>query len=139
MIRRKLEEHHLTHVTKMIPINHESSIKTKYFNIGFFNTNHSIPESMGIIVNTPDGRIVETGDFKFDLSPVANPADYQIMSFLGETGVDLLMSDSTNAEVPTFSISEKTVAGQVQEEFRKTEDVLLLQHSHLIYIEYSRL
>ena len=61
------------------------------------------------------------------------------MSFLGETGVDLLMSDSTNAEVPTFSISEKTVAGQVQEEFRKTEDVLLLQHSHLIYIEYSRL
>ena len=73
MIRRKLEEHHLTHVTKMIPINHESSIKTKYFNIGFFNTNHSIPESMGIIVNTPDGRIIETGDFKFDLSPVANP------------------------------------------------------------------
>ena len=126
MIRRKLEEHHLTHVTKMIPINHESSIKTKYFNIGFFNTNHSIPESMGIIVNTPDGRIVETGDFKFDLSPVANPADYQIMSFLGETGVDLLMSDSTNAEVPTFSISEKTVAGQVQEEFRKTEGRIIV-------------
>lgn len=126
MIRRKLEEHHLTHVTKMIPINHESSIKTKYFNIGFFNTNHSIPESMGIIVNTPDGRIIETGDFKFDLSPVANPADYQIMSFLGETGVDLLMSDSTNAEVPTFSISEKTVAGQVQEEFRKTEGRIIV-------------
>ena len=126
MIRRKLEEHHLTHVTKMIPINHESSIKTKYFNIGFFNTNHSIPESMGIIVNTPDGRIIETGDFKFDLSPVANPADYQIMSFLGETGVDLLMSDSTNAEVPTFSISEKTVASQVQEEFRKTEGRIIV-------------
>lgn len=126
MIRRKLEEHHLTHVTRMCQITHESSIKTKYFNIGFFNTNHSIPESMGIIVNTPDGRIIETGDFKFDLSPVANPADYQIMSFLGETGVDLLMSDSTNAEVPTFSISEKTVASQVQEEFRKTEGRIIV-------------
>ena len=126
MIRRKLEEHHLTQVTKKIPNNQESSIKTKYFNIGFFNTNHSIPESMGIIVNTPDGRIIETGDFKFDLSPVANPADYQIMSFLGETGVDLLMSDSTNAEVPTFSISEKTVAGLVLEEFRKTEGRIIV-------------
>ena len=48
------------------------------------------------------------------------------MSFLGETGVDLLMSDSTNAEVPTFSISEKTVAGQVQEEFRKTEGRIIV-------------
>ena len=117
LIDKKLEERNIIYKNLFI-YDENTVIKTKYFNIGFFNTNHSIPESMGIIVNTPDGRIIETGDFKFDLSPVANPADYQIMSFLGETGVDLLMSDSTNAEVPTFSISEKTVAGQVQEEFR---------------------
>lgn len=126
MIKRKLDEKRLTNVTKIIQINDEYQIKSKYFNIGFFKTNHSIPESMGIIINSPNGRIVETGDFKFDLSPVGDVADYQKMSFLGETGVTLLMSDSTNSEVPTFSISEKKVANSVQEEFRKTEGRLIV-------------
>lgn len=121
MIKRKLEEYRLTKATHFVEVDHTSSVRTKYFNIGFFNTNHSIPESMGIIINTPNGRIIETGDFKFDLSPVNRPADYQMISFMGETGVDLLMADSTNAEVPSFSISEKKVAAQVQEEFRKAE------------------
>ena len=97
MIRRKLEEKRLTQATKLIQINNLSQVKTKYFNIGFFKTNHSIPESLGIVVNTPNGRIVSTGDFKFDLTPVGDPADFQVMSFLGETGVTLLLSDSTNA------------------------------------------
>lgn len=126
MIKRKLEERKLTNATKIVHINDEYFVKTKYFNVGFFKTNHSIPESMGIIVNTPNGRVVSTGDFKFDLSPVGDPADYQKMSFLGETGVTLLLSDSTNAEVPTFSISEKKVANSVQEEFRKTEGRLIV-------------
>ena len=126
MIKRKLEEKRLTNATKIIQIDDESFIKTEYFNVGFFKTNHSIPESMGIIINSPNGRIVSTGDFKFDLSPVGDPADYQKMSFLGETGVTLLLSDSTNAEVPNFSISEKKVANSVQEEFRKTEGRLIV-------------
>lgn len=126
MIRRKLEEHRLTNATKLVPIKEESSVDTKYFKIGFFKTNHSIPESMGIVITTPNGRIVETGDFKFDLSPVADPANYQVMSFLGEIGVDLLMSDSTNAEVPAFSISEKKVSQAVQEEFRKAEGRIIV-------------
>lgn len=126
MIKRKLEEKRLTNATKMIHIDDEYFVKTKYFNVGFFKTNHSIPESMGIIINTPNGRVVSTGDFKFDLSPVGDPADYQKMSFLGETGVTLLLSDSTNAEVPNFSISEKKVANSVQEEFRKTEGRLIV-------------
>ena len=126
MIRRKLEEKRLTQATKLVQIDHQSQIKTQHFNIGFFKTNHSIPESLGIIVNTPNGRIVSTGDFKFDLTPVGDPADYQVMSFLGETGVTLLLSDSTNAEVPNFSISEKQVAYSVQEEFRKTEGRLIV-------------
>ena len=126
MIKRKLDEYRLTNATHFVQVDHTSQVRTKYFNIGFFNTNHSIPESMGIIVNTPNGRIVETGDFKFDLSPVNRPADYQMISFLGETGIDLLMADSTNAEVPTFSISEKKVASQVQEEFRKAEHRIIV-------------
>ena len=126
MITRKLEEKRLTNATHLIRIDDEYQIKTKYFNIGFFKTNHSIPESLGIIINSPNGRIVSTGDFKFDLTPVGEPADFQKMSFLGETGVTLLLSDSTNAEVPTFSKSEKQVAYAVQEEFRKTEGRLIV-------------
>ena len=82
LINRKLEEHRLTNATKFYRINDETQIKTKYFNIGFFKTNHSIPESVGIIVNTPNGRIVSTGDYKFDLTPVSDAADFQKMSFL---------------------------------------------------------
>ena len=126
MIRRKLDEKRLNHATKLVIIDDSSIVRTKYFTVGFFKTNHSIPESMGIIVNSPNGRIIETGDFKFDLSPVGDPADYQKMSFLGETGVTLLLSDSTNAEVPSFSISEKKVANSVQEEFRKTDGRLIV-------------
>ncbi len=126
MIRRKLEEKRLTQATHLIQIDGDYQIKSRYFNIGFFKTNHSIPESVGIILNTPNGRIVSTGDFKFDLSPVGDPADYQKISFLGETGVTLLLSDSTNAEVPTFSKSEKKVANAVQEQFRKTEGRLIV-------------
>lgn len=126
MIKRKFEERKLTNQTKIIQIDYLSQVKTKYFNIGFFKTNHSIPESLGIIVNTPNGRIVSTGDFKFDLTPIGDPADYQVISFLGETGITLLLSDSTNAEVPSFSISEKQVAYTVQETFRKTEGRLIV-------------
>ncbi len=126
MIQRKFEERKITNQTKIIQIDSLSQVKTKHFNIGFFKTNHSIPESLGIIVNTPNGRIVSTGDFKFDLTPIGDPADYQIISFLGETGITLLLSDSTNAEVPNFSISEKQVAYTVQETFRKTDGRLIV-------------
>lgn len=126
MIKRKLEEKKLLNATKFIEVQPDSSFKTKYFNIGFFNTNHSIPESLGIIINTPNGRVVSTGDFKFDLSPVGEPADFQKISFLGETGVTLLLSDSTNAEVPSFSISEKEVSKSVQEEFRKADGRIIV-------------
>lgn len=126
LISRKLEEHRLTNATKFYRIDDESQIQTKYFNIGFFKTNHSIPESLGIIINTPNGRIVSTGDYKFDLTPVGDAADLQKMSFLGYTGVTLLMSDSTNSEVPAFSISEKQVSNSIQDIFRKTEGRLIV-------------
>lgn len=126
LIRRKLDEHRLSHATSFIQITDDSQITTKYFNIGFFKTNHSIPESMGVVINTPNGRIVSTGDYKFDLTPVGDPADFQKMSFLGYTGVTLLMSDSTNSEIPAFSISEKQVANSIFEIFRKTEGRLIV-------------
>lgn len=126
LIKRKLEERKLTKASTIIEIDDSSRIETKHFNIGYFKTNHSIPESVGIVINTPNGRIVTTGDFKFDLTPVGGPADFQKMSFLGTTGVTLLMSDSTNAEVPTFSMSEKAVANSLQNQFRKTEGRIIV-------------
>ena len=82
LIRKKLEEKHITSC-KITHIDDESRVKTKYFSVGFFKTNHSIPESLGMIINTPDGVIVETGDFKFDLTPVREAADFQ--KVLGRT------------------------------------------------------
>lgn len=126
LIKRKLEEYRLLNATRISIINDESTITTNHFSIGFFKTNHSIPESLGIVINTNNGRIVSTGDYKFDLTPVGDAADFQKMSFLGYTGVDLLMSDSTNSEVPNFSISEKKVANSIQDIFRKTTGRLIV-------------
>lgn len=125
LIMRKLEERRIRNV-HIEEITTKSKIQTKHFVIGFFNTIHSIPDSLGVLINTPNGRIVETGDFKFDLTPVGSNSDYQIMSYMGEIGVTLLMSDSTNSEVSGFSISEKKVAKSILEIFKKTEGRIIV-------------
>lgn len=126
LIEKKLEEHHLTRACKIIEINSDSSIRTKHFTIGFFDTVHSIPDSLGVIINSPNGRIVETGDFKFDYSPVGKPADFQKMAYIGQIGVDLLLSDSTNSTVAGSSISERQVAKSILSQMKKTPGRLLV-------------
>lgn len=126
LIEKKLEEHHLSRACKVIEINGDSRIKTEHFSVGFFDTVHSIPDSLGILVNTPNGRLVETGDFKFDLTPVGTNSDYQKMAYIGQVGVTLLLSDSTNSSVPGFSISEKQVANAIMDQIRKTPGRLLV-------------
>lgn len=126
LIEKKLEEHRGLRGCKIIEISSESSLRTKHFNIGFFNTVHSIPDSLGVLVNTPNGRIVETGDFKFDMTPVGTNADYQKMAYIGQIGVDLLLSDSTNSSVPGSSVSEKAVARAINEQMRKTPGRLII-------------
>ena len=126
LIEKKLSERRRLANTKIIEIDDNSSINSKYFRVGFFNTVHSIPDSLGVLINTPNGRIVETGDFKFDLTPVGENADYQKMAYIGAAGVTLLMSDSTNSEVPGFSISEKQVASSIMEIMKKTPKRLIV-------------
>ena len=121
LIEKKLDEHHLLRSVKIREINSEESrIRTKYFSIGFVDTVHSIPDSYGIFINTPNGRIFETGDFKFDLTPIGKNSDYQKMAYIGQIGVTLLMSDSTNSSVPGWSISEGKVAQAINEQMAKT-------------------
>ncbi|MEG0313707.1 MAG: ribonuclease J [Erysipelotrichaceae bacterium] len=126
LINRKLEERKMLRGVKIVEVNEDSKVLTKYFTCGFFNTTHSIPDSLGVVINTPNGRIVHTGDFKFDLTPVGTNSDYQKMAFLGQVGVHLLLSDSTNAEVEGFSISEKKVATAILDVMRNTEGRLIV-------------
>ena len=84
-------------------------LKFKHFEIEFFRTTHSIPDSHGIYLKTPNGSVVTTGDFKFDLTPIGPMADLHKMALLGNRGVDLLISDSTNALNEGMSISESKV------------------------------
>ena len=126
LINRKLEEKRMLRYAKITQIDDNSVVNTTYFRCGFFNTTHSIPDSLGILINTPNGRIVTTGDFKFDLTPVGTNADYQKMAYMGAAGVTLLMSDSTNSGVEDFSISEKKVSEAILEIFSKTKGRLIV-------------
>ncbi len=126
LIEKKLSEKRRLASTKIIEVNGDSRVSTKYFTVGFFNTIHSIPDSLGVLINTPNGRIVETGDFKFDLTPVGTNSDYQKMAYIGASGVTLLMSDSTNSEVDGFSISERQVAQSILEITKKTPGRLIV-------------
>ena len=126
LIEKKLSEKRRLASTKIIEVNGDSRVSTKYFTVGFFNTIHSIPDSLGVLINTPNGRIVETGDFKFDLTPVGTNSDYQKMAYIGASGVTLLMSDSTNSEVDGFSISERQVAQAILEITKKTPGRLIV-------------
>ncbi len=90
-------------------ITNKSVIKSPNFRIDFFAVNHSIPDCYGVRFISRQGTIVNTADFKFDLSPVGTRADIAKMGLIGQEGVTLLMSDSTNAMVNTFSRSEMDV------------------------------
>ena len=110
-------------------------IKFKYFEVDFFLTTHSIPDSHGIRVKTPNGTLVTTGDFKFDLTPIGPMADLHKMARIGEEGVDLLISDSTNALNEGVSNSESKVDDVINDIFykHKLERIIIATFASNIY------
>ncbi len=108
LINKKLEDRNIAY-KDMVVINEDYEIKSKYFRIEFICTTHSIPDSYAICLHTPNGTIFETGDFKFDLTPIGPMANIHKMAKIGSEGVKLLMSDSTNSLSEGFSKSESAV------------------------------
>jgi ribonuclease J len=127
LVEGKLREHNLLDVTKLIPITNRSQVKLGAFQVSFFNNNHSIPDTVGMAIDTPEGLIVHTGDFKFDHTPVDGiKADYYKLAELGERGVLCLLSDSTNAERPGYTMSERVVGEAIDEAFQQAEGRIIL-------------
>jgi len=108
LINKKLEERNINYKNIEV-IDKDLKVNFKHMNIEFVNTTHSIPDSFAIVIHTPNGVIFETGDFKFDLTPIGPMADIHKMAELGQKGVTLLLSDSTNALSSGFSNSESVV------------------------------
>ena len=134
LIKLKLEDKNIRY-DNVITYNSDDVIKFKYFEVDFFRTTHSIPDSHGIRVKTPDGTLVTTGDFKFDFTPIGPIADLHKMARIGEEGVDLLISDSTNALNEGISNSESKVDEALNDIFSKhtLERIIIATFASNIY------
>ncbi|KHF38968.1 ribonuclease J [Halalkalibacter okhensis] len=128
LIELKLKEHKLLSETELVEINDHSKVKFNDISVEFFKVTHSIPDCLGIVFHTPEGKVVHTGDFKFDLTPAKQDeqSDIHKMAEIGQEGVLLLLSESTNAERPGSTPSEQMVGTHVEEAFLKAERKVIL-------------
>lgn len=119
LIERRLDEFHLLGRSKIIKVDIDQTLNLGGFSLRFFRLNHNIPDSMGLSIKTPAGHIVYATDWKFDHTPADNkPSEFHKIASFGGEGVDMLMSDSTNAEVPGYSLSEKDLGETIDRVIR---------------------
>nr|WP_026517447.1 ribonuclease J [Butyrivibrio sp. MC2021] len=123
IIEHKLEEHNLLKATRRKVVKFGQSINLGQFRVEFIRTNHSIVDAAALAIYSPAGTVVHTGDFKVDYTPVyGDPIDLQRFAEIGKKGVLAIMCDSTNAERPGFTPSEKTVGRALNTLFDEHEN-----------------
>ena len=127
LIEVKLKEHKMLEDVELNTIQAGDSITIGPFHIEFFHVCHSIPDGVGLAIDTPVGLIVHSGDFKFDHTPVdGKPTDIAKLAELGGRGVLALLSDSTNAERPGFTPSERVVEEAFDDVFREAKGRIIV-------------
>ncbi|HEC21043.1 MAG TPA: ribonuclease J [Candidatus Peregrinibacteria bacterium] len=127
LARARLGEFNLESKTTFKQITAKDRIRLGSFDISFFHVNHSIPDGVGIMVRTPAGNLVHTGDFKFDFTPANDsPSDFSKIARLGAEGVLVLLSDSTNAMEPGYTPSEKKVGETLERIIEKAKGRLVI-------------
>src|SRR3990167_3364613 len=123
LIERRLGEFNMLGRAKLNRLQVHDEITLGAFHIRMFRVNHNIPDNVGFAIRTPVGTIVHTGDWKFDQTPVGEPpAELDKLAIYGREGVKLLMTDSTNANIPGYSISERQISEVIDGIFRNTQN-----------------
>ncbi|OQA75500.1 MAG: Ribonuclease J 1 [Candidatus Dependentiae bacterium ADurb.Bin246] len=126
IVEGKLKEHDLR-IQSLHAIKPRDIVKLGPFEVEFFRVSHSIPDAMGIAIYTPLGIILHTGDIKLDQTPVdGQVVDFRKLAELGEKGVLVMLSDSTNADKPGFTMSEKVVGNTFDDLFGKCEGRIIV-------------
>lgn len=118
LIKKKLEDRNIKY-NNLVIYTEETIVKFKYLTVEFFKTTHSIPDSHGICITSPNGIVVTTGDFKFDFTPIGPMANLHKMAEIGSRGVTILLSDSTNALNSGISMSESKVDEALADIFKR--------------------
>ncbi len=134
-LEAKLREHRRKADLREVQADTEVSVSP--FTVEFLNVTHSIPDALAVAIRTPDQVVIHTGDFKIDQLPLdGRTTDLNAFAQLGDEGVDLLMVDSTNAEVPGFLISERDIAPVLDRVFAQAKGRLIVasfaSHVHRI-------
>ncbi|MBO6284079.1 MAG: ribonuclease J, partial [Pseudobutyrivibrio sp.] len=127
LIEHKLEEHKMLTKVKRKVVKYGTHINAGDFRVEFIRTNHSIQDAAALAIYSPAGIVVHTGDFKVDYTPVyGDPIDLQRLGEIGKKGVLALMCDSTNAERPGFTASEKTVGKTIDSIFADNDSTRII-------------
>ena len=127
-VEKQLKEFKITKEANLVTFDPKEKFKMGVFGVSFFRVNHSIPDAVAVILDTPVGRIVHTGDFKFDFTPAdQRPADYQdIARACSEREVMVLVSDSTNSLEPGHTTTEKVIAENLDKIISKAKGRLII-------------